>query len=88
MIGGVTLSNYDCMKSLHNTDRFGLCVLEGGVALHAEGDGDGEVLRLGLVGLDGGRVVVEGLPLGRVAVPVEACRLKEGRKKVGFIGEY
>ena len=56
-------------------------MLEGGVALHSEGDRDGEVLCLGLVGLDGGRVVVEGLPLGRVAVPVEAGRLNEGRKK-------
>ena len=71
----VTISDHHCIDIGH-TDRFGLGVLEGGVALHAEGDGDGEVLRLGLVGLDGGRVVVERLPLRRVAVPVQPGRLK------------
>ena len=76
MIGGVTLSSSHCTYRNSHTDRFGLGVLEGGVALHAEGDGDGEVLRLGLVGLDGGRVVVERLPLRRVAVPVQPGRLK------------
>ena len=75
---------FSLYRNSHTTDRFGLCVLEGGVALHAEGDGDGEVLRLGLVGLDGGRVVVERLPLRRVAVPVQAGRLKE-RISINFM---
>ena len=46
-------------------------MLEGGVAFSAEGDGDREVLSLGHLLLDGGGIVVEGLPLAAVPVPVE-----------------
>ena len=56
-------------------DLAALGVLEGGVAGGAKAGGDGKVLRARLVGLDGGRVVVERLPLARVLVPVEARRL-------------
>ena len=57
-------------------------MLEGGVALHPEGYGDREVLRLGLVRLDRGRVVVEGLPLVGVAVPVQTRCLRGERRRL------
>ncbi len=56
----------------HGQGRLGSCVLKGGVALHAERDTHGEVLRPGLIRLHGCGIMMKRFPFVRGAVPVKS----------------